>query len=192
MIAQTVYGRNKERFSTLDAKRGNRIVDQAQIDGLLSYIEQVRQRTLWVALCIPVERLEWAIAPRRFTFGDILRHVAATERYIFVENAARRRSRYPGHDTTLAQGYRGVLRYMADLHQESVSILRSLEPDDYERYCSTPGGAPIVIWQWLREMVEHENHHRGEICAYLGALGVRNPSVFGLTSELDGDWSVVL
>lgn len=167
-------------------------MDQEQIDGLLSYIEQVRQRTLWVALCIPVERLEWAIAPGRFTFGDILRHVAATERYVFVENAARRRARYPGHDTTLAQGYRNVLRYMADLHQESVSILRSLEPDDYEGYCSTPGGAPIVIWQWLRDMVEHENHHRGEICAYLGALGVQPPSVFGLMSELDSDRSVVL
>ena len=159
---------------------------QEQIEDLFSCIERVRQRTLWVALSIPVDRLEWAIAPGRFTFGDILRHVAGTERYIFVENAARRRSRYPGHGTILAQGYRDVLRYMADLHHQSVSILRSLQPDDYERYCSTPGGMPIVIRQWLREMVEHENHHRGEICAYLGALGILTPSLFGLASEPDG------
>ena len=162
-------------------------MDQEQIDGLLSYIEQVRRRTLWVALCIPAERSEWAIAPGRFTFGDILRHVAATERYVFVENAAQRRARYPGHDTILAQGYRNVLRYMADLHQESVSVLQNLEPDDYERYCSTPGGAPLLVEQWLREMTEHEIHHRGEMCAYLAALGVRTPPLFGLSAEEEPD-----
>ncbi len=180
------YGLRGQLPARLTAVLGETGMDQEQIDSLLSYIEQVRKRTLWVALCIPLERLERALAPMRFTFGDILRHVAATERYVFVENAARRRSRYPGHDTALAKGYGGVMGYMAELHQESVSILRSLEPDDFERYCSTPGGAPVVIWQWLRDMVEHENHHRGEICGYLATLGIRTPLLFGLTSELDG------
>ncbi len=32
-------------------------------------------------------------------------------------------------------------------------------------------------------MIEHEIHHRGEIYAYLGLLGVKTPPLYGMTSE---------
>jgi uncharacterized damage-inducible protein DinB len=32
-------------------------------------------------------------------------------------------------------------------------------------------------------MAEHEIHHRGELYAYLGILGVSVPPLYGLTSE---------
>jgi len=35
----------------------------------------------------------------------------------------------------------------------------------------------------LRAMTEHEIHHRGELYAYLGILGVAVPPLYGLTSE---------
>jgi uncharacterized damage-inducible protein DinB len=58
-----------------------------------------------------------------------------------------------------------------------------LTPEDLERKCVTPGGAPIATWKWLRAMVEHEIHHRGQIYMYLAMLGVCAPPLYGLTEE---------
>jgi uncharacterized damage-inducible protein DinB len=39
------------------------------------------------------------------------------------------------------------------------------------------------VWKWLRAMVEHEVHHRGQLYLMLGMVGVATPPIFGLTSE---------
>jgi len=39
------------------------------------------------------------------------------------------------------------------------------------------------IWKWMRAMVEHEIHHRGELYIYLNLLGIKTPPMYGLTSE---------
>ena len=52
-----------------------------------SYFDGIRGRTLRVAACIPRDRLEWAPRAGAFSFGDLLRHLGAIERYMFAENA---------------------------------------------------------------------------------------------------------
>ena len=39
----------------------------------------------------------WTYAEGKFTFGDLLRHLAAIERWMFTENAQGKPSMYPGH-----------------------------------------------------------------------------------------------
>ena len=51
------------------------------------------------------------------------------------------------------------------------------------RKCTTPAGIPMTTWKWLRAMVEHEVHHRGQIYLMLGMLGVETPPLYGLTEE---------
>ena len=149
----------------------------------LAYFEKVRERTLRVAACIPRDRLEWAPVEGAFSFGDILRHLAATERFMFAENASLRPTRYPGHGRELADGYDEVFAYLARNHAEAVAIFAGLTPDDLERKCVTPGGTAITAWKWMRSMVEHEIHHRGQIYTYLSLLGLHGPPLYGLTSE---------
>lgn len=64
-----------------------------------------------------------------------------------------------------------------------MGIFRSLSEADLRRKCLTPAGTPITTWKWLRAMVEHEAHHRGQIYLMLGMLGVPTPPLYGLTSE---------
>ncbi len=52
-----------------------------------------------------------------------------------------------------------------------------------QQKCRSADGTPITTWKLLRSMVEHEVHHRGELYAYLGVLGVSVPPLYGLTSE---------
>lgn len=149
----------------------------------LTYFEGVRGRTLRVVERIPPERLEWAPREGAFTLGDLVRHIAATERWMFAENVAGRPSRYPGCGRELAEGHGAVMEYLDRMHAGSVEIFGALTPEGLAARVHTPAGTPITAWKWLRAMVEHEVHHRGQIYLLLGMLGVSTPPIYGLTSE---------
>lgn len=154
------------------------------IEPFLDYLAKVRERTERVIAAIPPDRIEWTYAPGRFTLGDLVRHLASIERFMFVENACGRLSSYPGHGRELADGYENVVAYSRRLHAESVALLAGLSPEDLARRCMTPGGASLPAWKWLRSMAEHHIHHRGQIYIYLGVLGVeKTPPLYGLTEE---------
>lgn len=149
----------------------------------LEYYEGVRARTRRVVERIPDAEMEWRHAPGRFSFGDLVRHVAATERYMFAENVAGRPSAYPGHGPELAAGPEAVRRYFDEMHDASMEIFRGLADEDLARRCVTPAGISMAVWKWLRAMVEHEVHHRGQLYLMLGMVGASAPPIFGLTSE---------
>ncbi|HRX01310.1 MAG TPA: DinB family protein, partial [Cyclobacteriaceae bacterium] len=85
--------------------------------------------------------------------------------------------------TELASGFDNVISFLNKTHEESMSIFRSLDNEDINKKCETPGGAQITVWKWLRLMPEHEIHHRGQLYTYLSMLGVKTPPIYGLTSE---------
>jgi uncharacterized damage-inducible protein DinB len=147
------------------------------------YWNSIRERTRRVVVLIPNDDLEWTYAPGRWTFGDLVRHLAGIERGMYAETALGRPSAYPGHDRSLAEGRDAVLRYLDDSHAESVAIFQSLTQEQWNGKCTTPAGTAITTWKWLRAMVEHEAHHRGQIYLMLGMRGIKTPQIFGLTEE---------
>jgi uncharacterized damage-inducible protein DinB len=153
------------------------------IGPFLKYFDNVRERTMRVARCIPPDKIDWTYAPGKFTLGDLLRHIAVTERYMFAENVQNHDSRYTSHGTELAADYDSVIELMQRLHTESLAIFARLTDEDLKRKCQTPGAVKIQTGKWLRAMVEHEVHHRGQIYLYLGLLEVPTPPLYGLTSE---------
>lgn len=153
------------------------------IEPFLDYFARIRERTRRVVMLIPSERLEWAPREGAFTFGDLVRHLAAIERWMFAENVSGRPSRYPGHGRELADGHDAVLAYFDRMHDGAMEIFRALTPEMLAARCTTPGGASMPAWKWLRAMVEHEIHHRGQIYLMLGMIGVPTPPMYGLTSE---------
>ncbi|MGM0589379.1 MAG: DinB family protein [Bacteroidota bacterium] len=160
------------------------------IQPFLQYFDRLRDRTLRVFECVPPEQIEWRPADGRFSFGDQLRHLVALERYMYVENALGRPSTYRGHDESLASGYDEVLSYAEELHNESLELLSTLTDDDLNQKTKTPAGNPITVWKWLRTMVEHEAHHRGQIYFMLRQIDLQGPPLFGLTSEQVRDRSI--
>jgi uncharacterized damage-inducible protein DinB len=147
----------------------------------LDYLDKVHARTRNVIACIPAERLEWAPAPGRWTAGDQVRHLAAIERWMYAETVSGRPSSYPGHGRELADGFTPTLAYYDRLHAESRAIFAALTPAAWSARAITPAGTPITTWKWLRAMLEHEAHHRGQLYFTLGLLGVATPPIYGLT-----------
>ena len=78
---------------------------------------------------------------------------------------------------------KAATRFTERMHSESMKMLTQLSDDQLQQKCQSADGAPMTTWKLLRSMVEHEVHHRGELYAYLGVLGVSVPPLYGLTSE---------
>jgi uncharacterized damage-inducible protein DinB len=149
----------------------------------LKYYENIRERTRRVVEKVPAEQFDFRYREGKFSFADLVRHLGAIERYMYAENVQGKPSRYPGHGPELADGHAAVVDWWERMHRESMSIFGSLKNEDLARRCMTPGGAELSVGKWLRAMVEHEVHHRGEMFVYLGLMGIEAPKLFGLTSE---------
>jgi uncharacterized damage-inducible protein DinB len=147
----------------------------------LEYLDRVHVRTRNVVACITADALEWAPARGRWTAGDQVRHLAAIERWMYAENVSGRPSCYPGHGRELADGMPALLAYYDALHAEARAIFAALTPEVWTGRAITPAGSPITTWKWLRAMLEHEAHHRGQLYFTLGLLGVATPPIYGLT-----------
>jgi uncharacterized damage-inducible protein DinB len=142
-----------------------------------------RERTIRVLERLPESELEWSYAPGRFTFGDLFRHLAGIERFMFAENVSGGLSRYPGHAISLATRLPGIRSYMEQCHREALVIFCGLSESQLQGKCLTPAGTPITVWKWLRAMLEHEAHHRGQLYLMASMRGIAIPSLYGLTEE---------
>jgi uncharacterized damage-inducible protein DinB len=153
------------------------------MDGFLRHFTNVRQRMRRVAECIPEDRVEWAPREGMFTPGDLVRHIAVTERYVWAETVHNRPAAYVTHGRDLADGKEQILAFLDRMHDESTALFRALAPEAMNAKCRTPAGVDLVTWKWLQMMTEHEAHHRGQIYSMLGFMGVPSPPLYGLTSQ---------
>jgi uncharacterized damage-inducible protein DinB len=149
----------------------------------LEYLDRVHERTRRIVQLIGDDDLEWQAAPGRMTPGDLVRHLAGIERYMYAENVHGRPTRYPGHERSIADGRAATLDYYDRLHREARELFASLTDARLGEKCLTPAGSPITVGKWLRAMIEHESHHRGQLYFILGLRGVATPPIYGLTSE---------
>ena len=148
------------------------------------YFDGVRRRSRGFFEAIPSGRVDWAPKDGEYTCGDIVRHVAATER-MFVGAVVDGRWRYPGHERTLALTLEAALAVLDAAHAECGPRLRGLAAGELAalRPPLEPGARPVHAWRLLLAMVEHEVHHRSQLASYLTWMGLEAPDVFGLGVE---------
>jgi uncharacterized damage-inducible protein DinB len=158
-------------------------LDVTSVAPFVSYWEKIHARTARVIAVIPHDRFDWRPVEGSFSFADLIRHLAAIERYMFAENVCGRWSAYPGHGPELADGADRVLDLYRTLHAQAVTMIGGLQDSHLLLPCTTPGGSTMSRAKWLRAMIEHEVHHRGQIYLMLKLIGVVTPPLYGLTSE---------
>jgi uncharacterized damage-inducible protein DinB len=158
-------------------------VEVKQLGPFLDYFDRVHERTRRVITSVPAPDIDWAPGAGKFSFGDLIRHLATIERFMYAETVHGRPSSYPGHGPELADGYDASVAYYDRLHGESRALFAALSDARLAEKCTTPAGTPISVGKWLRAMIEHEAHHRGQLYLMLGMRGVATPPLYGLTSE---------
>ena len=152
-------------------------------ESFFNYYSKVKKRTRRLFEIIPPDKIEWTYQEGKFTIGDLIRHIANIERFLYAETVAQRPSLYDGCGEEYAKGYDEVIKFYDKQYTDSIEIFSQLSQEDYFKKCKTPASYEITTWKWLRLMVEHEIHHRGQLYVYLGMLGIEVPPIYGLTSE---------
>jgi uncharacterized damage-inducible protein DinB len=153
------------------------------IRSFVDFQDKVRARTDRLLKVVPPDRIDFTYLPGKFTIGDQIRHIAAIERWMFAETLAGRPSAYQGCGKEFADGYDNVMNYYRELRHQARAIILQLGDEGLQRKCQTPGKVEITAWKWMRSLIEHEIHHRGELYIYLNLIGVATPPMFGLTAE---------
>jgi hypothetical protein len=82
----------------------------------LRYFEKIHQRTMNVVRAIPSDKVDWGFRPDKFTLGDLVRHIAASNRYIFLEVAKGNRSSYDGCGQEYGASYDEIVAFTERLH----------------------------------------------------------------------------
>jgi uncharacterized damage-inducible protein DinB len=159
------------------------MADETRIQPFLEYLDRVHERTRRVIALIPAADVDWTPKEGWFTLGGIVRHLAGIERWMYAETVHGRPSRFAGHGPELASTLADVLAYYDRLHAESRALFAALDDGAMERRVMTPAGVAITTWKWLRAMLEHEAHHRGQLYLMLALRGVATPPIYGLTAE---------
>ncbi len=153
------------------------------LPSFLSYWFNARARTVRVLEALETADLDWAPAPGSFTFGDLFRHLASIERFMWSECVAGRPSRYPGHGQELAPDLLSLRAYLDRCHVEAMAIFGKLTEADLLATCVNGGGTRMTVWKCLRAMMEHEAHHRGQLYLMATLRGRQVAPLFGLTEE---------
>jgi uncharacterized damage-inducible protein DinB len=151
----------------------------------LHYYRRIKERTLKVVRLIPAAQLEFRLRPNTFSIGDLARHIILIERDMYIPNILGQKSRYKGCGPDLES----ILHLYTTTMAKMEETLTEQSVEWLNEKCKTPVGTPIRRWKWLRAMIEHEVHHRGQLYQLLGQVGVSTPPIFQLTSEEVIGWS---
>lgn len=145
------------------------------------YFERVYQRTFEVAQAVPLDRINWASAPGELTCGELIRHLGAAE-LMNVRGVATGVLRYDGHAAAPDAGHADALAYLARCHVEAQALVQAMPAERLQ--LNIPGmWQDVPGWRRLMGMIEHEIHHRSQLCSYLTQLGIAPPALFDIYVE---------
>jgi uncharacterized damage-inducible protein DinB len=149
-------------------------------DDLIKHVVNVQARTYEAFERLRDEHLEWRPAPGEFSVAELALHIVAARRMnlLAIETGA---PRYPGHEPTPGLTADRLRELCLRSGKKTVAVLARA---DLERTIGNLAGDPFPAWKRvLGGLVEHEVHHRSQLCSYLAALGTEPPALFGLRVE---------
>lgn len=149
-------------------------------DDLIKYVVNVQARTFAAFERLEDRHLPWRPAPGEFTVAELALHVIAARR-MNLGAIAGGELRYPGHEPPPGLTADRLRELCLRTGKKTVAVLTTA---DLERIIGNLAGEPFPAWKRvLGGLIEHEVHHRSQLCSYLAALGVEPPALFGLRVE---------
>ena len=149
-------------------------------DDLISYVGNVHGRTYEAVERLRDDDVHWRPAPGEFTCGELVSHIANT-RLMNLGGILTGEIHYKGH-ATKSTATAANLRQLA--LRTGKKTIAGLVDADLERYIPQTNGEPFPAWRRvIGGLIEHEVHHRSQLCEYLRLLGLEPPPLFGLHAE---------
>lgn len=147
---------------------------------LIAYVGAVHARSYEAVAILRDEDLAWRPRPGEFAAGELALHIANTRRMTAgaIEGLGwHYRGHAPGATTTAASLRQALLR----ASKKTIAVLHGA---DLAAPVVTLAKAEAPGWRLVVSgLIEHEVHHRAQLCEYLSALGREAPALYGLHVE---------
>ncbi|HEX7181263.1 MAG TPA: DinB family protein [Thermoanaerobaculia bacterium] len=171
------------------------------IQDFLAYFRRQRSWTRTLVAAVPEEHFHWRPAADAFSCGELVRHLIQSEvfwRRMLLEGAEgrsfdpfgltgtglermtafRRRNLASSGGDKYGTSFAGLLETWSGIQAQTEEHLSRISP---EQLASAELEHPLLtmrapLWEMLLTMVGHEVHHRGQLSAYLKAIGAEQPA----------------
>jgi uncharacterized damage-inducible protein DinB len=149
-------------------------------EDLIKYVTNVHARTYEAVERLRDEDLGWRPAPGEFTTAELVTHIANC-RLMNLGGIQTGELHYPGHRVKADATALGMRRLALRTSKKTIA---GLIDADLERIIPQTNGEPFPAWRRvIGGLIEHETHHRSQLCEYLRQLGLEPPPLFGLHVE---------
>ena len=121
--------------------------------------------------------------PKSRTAWELATHLAMSDAW-FAQSIVGGAFAWTGEPAVPAEmtDFAAVARWHEQHLGKGLAALRALTPQDLLREVDFFGQkAPAVIWLTL--MNNHAVHHRGQLAAYLRAMGSKVPAIYGMSAD---------
>jgi uncharacterized damage-inducible protein DinB len=147
---------------------------------LIAYVGRVHGRTYEAAQCVTDELVHRRPRRGEFTFAELATHIA-NARLMNLGNLQGQGLHYKGHAVRPGTSRADLLRLLLRTSKKTVANLTDIDLE-----ADVPSLTSPAMPGWNRVLgglIEHEIHHRSQLCEYLSAAGVEPPALYGLHAE---------
>ncbi|MBK6562888.1 DinB family protein [Candidatus Amarobacter glycogenicus] len=149
-------------------------------EDLIKYATNVHARTYEAVERLRDEDVDWRPAPGEFSVGELVTHIANT-RLMNLGGIQTGEIHYRGHVVRPGTDALALRRLIL---RTGKKVIAGLVDADLEKYIPQTIGEPFPAWRRVMGgLIEHETHHRSQLCEYLRQLGLEPPPLFGLHAE---------
>lgn len=149
-------------------------------EDLIKYVTNVHARTYEAVERLRDEDVDWRPAPGEFSAGELVTHIANT-RLMNLGGVQTGEIHYKGHTVRPGTDALGLRRLTL---RTGKKVVAGLVDADLEKFIPQTIGEPFPAWRRVMGgLIEHETHHRSQLCEYLRQLGLEPPPLFGLHAE---------
>lgn len=149
-------------------------------DDLIKYVTNVHARTYEAVERIDDDHVHWRPAPGEFSVAELVTHIANT-RLMNLGGVLTGEIHYKGHAVKPAATALDLRRLTLRTGKKTIA---GLVDADLERIIPNTIGDPFPAWRRvIGGLIEHEVHHRSQLCSYLTGAGIEPPALYGLHAE---------
>ena len=149
-------------------------------EDLIKYVTNVHARTYEAVERLREEDIAWRPAPGEFTAGELVAHIA-NSRLMNLGGIQSGELHYPGHQVKPGATVLSLRRLALRTSKKTIA---GIIDADLEKMIPQTNGEPFPAWRRvIGGLIEHETHHRSQLCEYLRQLGLEPPPLFGLHVE---------
>ena len=149
-------------------------------DELIAYVGRVHGRTYEAAECVTDALVDWRPRPGDFSVGELVMHIA-NARLMNLGTLQGKGIHYKGHAVKPGTTRGDLLQLLLRSSKKTIAQLTAIDLEEPVESLTAPA---LPGWnRVLGGLVEHEIHHRSQLCEYLSAAGIEPPALYGLHAE---------